>query len=718
MSLFFHRKTLALIFLIGSLFLFSLSISYAQGPGAEIRVNKVDVSSFPTIRIFTTPLNNGKVVPDLTQEDFRVYEDGALRPITEVGQTYVGTQVAIVLDASGSFKLPGVTDPNKRRYDEAIDAIDALVLDESHQWIDIENRRDWLMLMAPTTSTEFDVIQDWTNAYTAIHNAAFQSQPVDGNTPLLKMLQDAMKRMKDLDDYRARSKFLLVFSDGVDRISAQDITDVLNRAHGLGVTILSVKIGPANAGAAKNLQRLAEETDGAYAVYNGPDSLAPLYSLIQSQGYQYVVSYQSAIKTSGDHAGQLGVVRNGREYKSDLYSIPVSPLPPAVLIADPDTYQKDEPNPKLLDGKVIERVTDDWQADLKDIEPKGIPIPVIVSFPDGHRRDITEVLYEVNGNVVAKLPPTETFFWDFTKLDVGEHHFTLIVTVRDSIGLEGKSEPARVTVIVRKPEAPQNSVISGEMPGGAGDQLILTDKNGQPVSSVTVSQDGSYQFTGLPAGEYYIKNMSRERGVTEAGPVIVDGVNAVVVPGDVFGKEPIAPPPDPRQNIWFWIPWILALMALAFAVYVYIKRPQAVMAGLATVTTKVQEVTQPFRGRRGLQYRANASLLPIIDDMGNTGKPIPITAQSVRIGRDPAQAQIVFSDPTVSRYHARIVEESDGVFLLYDEGSTSGTYVNDMRVEHEPVRLAAGDLIEFGRVKVRFNPGPLDTEVTEPFLGR
>jgi len=713
----FSSRLTVIILFIGVLLFFPLLVSHAQGPAIDVHINKVDVANFPLIRIFATPLNNGKVVPDLTDKDFRVYEDGTARPVTEVGQTYVGTAVAIVMDASSSFKLPGITDPNKRRFDAAIDAIDELALNENRQWIDIKNRRDWLMLMAPTNATGFDVVQDWTNAYTAIHNAAYQSQPVDGYTPLLKMLQDAMKRMKDLGDYRERAKFLLVFSDGVDRISAQEITDVLNRANGMGVTILSVKIGPANAGDAKNLQRLAEETDGAYTVYSGSDSLAPLYSLIKSQGYQYAISYQSAINASGDHVGQIGVVKGDREYKSELYSIPVTPLPPKVFIADPDSFRKNPDDPEPLDGKIINRVTDDWRVSLEDIEPKGMPVPVIVSFPDGHQRDITQVIYEVNGSVVAKLPPTETFFWDFTKLSQGENELTIIVSVRDSLGIEGRSEPTQVTVVVKKPDPPQSSAILGEIPGGSGDQLILADDNGQPVSSVTVADDGSYQFANLAAGEYIIKDMSRQRGVTEAGPVVVDGVNAVTVPGDVFGTEPIPPIPDPRKDIWYWIPWILALMALGFAIFVFIKRPQAVMAGLATVSTKVQDVTQPFRARRGLQYQTNAALVPIVDDMGNTGKAIPLPAQTSRIGRDPSQAQIIFSDATVSRLHARIVEESDGVFLLYDEGSSSGTYVNDIRVEHEPVQLAVGDLIEFGRVKVKFAPGP-ETEMTEPFLGR
>jgi len=65
-------------------------------------------------------------------------------------------------------------------------------------------------------------------------------------------------------------------------------------------------------------------------------------------------------------------------------------------------------------------------------------------------------------------------------------------------------------------------------------------------------------------------------------------------------------------------------------------------------------------------------------------------------------ANIVFNEPTVSRLHARIVEEEDGAFRIYDEGAANGTYVN-----YEPVTMAGqwlqhNDLINLGRVQLQF----------------
>ena len=95
-------------------------------------------------------------------------------------------------------------------------------------------------------------------------------------------------------------------------------------------------------------------------------------------------------------------------------------------------------------------------------------------------------------------------------------------------------------------------------------------------------------------------------------------------------------------------------------------------------------------------------LIPLQGDDGTPGQAIPILARSLYIGRDQSRAQIVFDDPTVSRLHARLVEEVEGVFMLHDEGSASGTFVNDERIDLQPRELHSGDLIEFGRQRVIF----------------
>ena len=109
-----------------------------------------------------------------------------------------------------------------------------------------------------------------------------------------------------------------------------------------------------------------------------------------------------------------------------------------------------------------------------------------------------------------------------------------------------------------------------------------------------------------------------------------------------------------------------------------------------------------------------AYLIPLQGDAGTPGAPIAITAHSLYIGRDQSRAQIVFADPSVSRLHARLVEEVDGVFMLHDEGSASGTFVNDERVDLQPRELHSGDLIEFGRQRVIYHSAVQFGDVASP----
>jgi pSer/pThr/pTyr-binding forkhead associated (FHA) protein len=64
------------------------------------------------------------------------------------------------------------------------------------------------------------------------------------------------------------------------------------------------------------------------------------------------------------------------------------------------------------------------------------------------------------------------------------------------------------------------------------------------------------------------------------------------------------------------------------------------------------------------------------------------------LGRDDATADLVISDPGVSRRHARVMTE-DGAVILEDLGSSNGTYVNGERISGA-VELTAGDEIQIG----------------------
>ena len=100
----------------------------------------------------------------------------------------------------------------------------------------------------------------------------------------------------------------------------------------------------------------------------------------------------------------------------------------------------------------------------------------------------------------------------------------------------------------------------------------------------------------------------------------------------------------------------------------------------------------------------------VYDESGQL-RIFPLTREWTRIGRSLA-ADVRFDDPTVSRRHALIVRQPDGVRLL-DDRSLNGVFVNGTRVDGRT--LSDGDEIVVGRYHLLFLSVPaLEAETRAP----
>ncbi len=93
----------------------------------------------------------------------------------------------------------------------------------------------------------------------------------------------------------------------------------------------------------------------------------------------------------------------------------------------------------------------------------------------------------------------------------------------------------------------------------------------------------------------------------------------------------------------------------------------------------------PIVSDQGVFLIVNRQMIPLVK---------PVTTFGRYLGND-----IVFHEEFLSRYHAEIAYE-DGKYILYDNNSTSGTYVNGKKIEK--CVLNSGDLVSLANINLMF----------------
>ena len=113
---------------------------------------------------------------------------------------------------------------------------------------------------------------------------------------------------------------------------------------------------------------------------------------------------------------------------------------------------------------------------------------------------------------------------------------------------------------------------------------------------------------------------------------------------------------------------------------------------LALLSPEDRAVVAEIQGSKG------EKAMILIARGANKGSRFLITAEGATIGRS-ASSSIFLDDVTVSRTHATISKQGNS-FLLKDEGSLNGTYINNISVtEHA---LVSGDEFQIGKFHLLF----------------
>src|SRR5580704_9220938 len=95
----------------------------------------------------------------------------------------------------------------------------------------------------------------------------------------------------------------------------------------------------------------------------------------------------------------------------------------------------------------------------------------------------------------------------------------------------------------------------------------------------------------------------------------------------------------------------------------------------------------------------NDSLSSVGWELEIGGLRLPISEAAIVLGRDPA-CDLPIPDERVSWQHLRL-ELRDGIPLITDLGSSNGTYLDGVRIDHEPQSIAREAIIQLGSTRAR-----------------
>jgi Ca-activated chloride channel homolog len=231
-----------------------------------------------TVALYATVTDSDqRLVPDLVESDFEVYDNGKLQAITSFDNRPLPITVVVMLDSSGSMTL----------------ALD-LVKSAAEQFLLRMMPEDQGMVGAFN-----DKIQFLPDAFTSSRDELIRSlKNLDFGYPT--RLYDAVSEsMTQLNGIPGR-KVVLVFTDGDDNASKVGSGDVTDRARAEDVMIYSVGLEnvyfngqqKVRSSPDRGLKRMSEETGGGFFLLKKTDELGATFTRVAQELHsQYVLGF-------------------------------------------------------------------------------------------------------------------------------------------------------------------------------------------------------------------------------------------------------------------------------------------------------------------------------------------------------------------------------------------------------------------------------------------
>ncbi len=477
-------------------------------------------------------------------------------------------------------------------------------------------------------------------------------QPVDN--PSLDILSQALDVASDETPRPGMERAILFITSPLAGDPASGLQELIGRAIEQRVRIYIWYISSGytfESLQADQLEDLAAQTGGSFLAFSAEETIPSPEIFLNGLRNIYRLIYTTQIASAGNHRLAVEIQNGDRLITTPVleYSFDLQPPDPAFIspVAQITRQVEESESQGLLQ-----------QLDATDLLPKEHPLQVLIDFPDGRTRSLVATRLYVDGELVAEhtRPPFDQFTWDLSEYGSSGRHLLQVEAV-DSLGMVGKSIETPVDVIVELP---------------AANLLVSVVQNAPALLGVIVVLSGAIMFLVLiVTGKIRPHALTRPAGFRRARRQ--NGKQ--VVQQDVPVQQAILRVEADGRRFSGW-------------------------------------VSRLHWPQRRLAPQALAYLVPLPgSDETTSASPISIDANEVTLGSDKNLAVLAFDDPSVDGLHARLTRGEDDSFLLADQGSIAGTWINYTPVDRSGTRLHHGDTIYIGRVGFQF-------KVRDPALNR
>ncbi|MCC7360789.1 MAG: FHA domain-containing protein [Anaerolineales bacterium] len=677
------------------------ALAQDDAPGAaRAQLTGVNSAAFPEISAFVRVNGaDGAHTAGLPAAAFTLTENAMPVSGLRVAEEAVGVQVVFVLDSTDAFKTRdanGVT-----RLEQIQTALTAYTQGGLRAGLDdvtILTSEGPLIEHSPDPAAVAQAVAGYTSTFAGVADP-------------FTLLNTGLDYASDVPRQPGMARFLIFLSNGFNRpdVSGQ-LADAATRSAAAQAPIYTLYVGPEGGEgttSAAHLQTLAEATGAARLLFTGPASLDPFYQMLAQYTRQYHLTYRSTLAVTGQHTLAATVSAAGTTLPAGEVVFPLRVEAPTVTLGS-------------LPPSVV-RVAAAAGADPALANPTAQDVPLTVDFPDGHPRSLQALELVVDGVVVSSAAAVTTtpsaLSWPLTAYAASADH-VLAVRVVDELGLAAASLPVTVTVSLQEPAVAIAPVVTvptevldrpgwpllalallgvllaaavgvlawwaltraqrarvAEAAQAAADPTVTVPNVIRPPSARSTPRKVRRLAPAAPIAEAATAARTEAAGPARKAVPGTAPLTAPPAPGAALSAPPpisVTQPGAPRAEGRSWLPHV-ALPALRWPT-----RPTA-----APLAAAYLEVVEPGGG-------------------GAPQADIAVTGVTLTLGRDAALAEAVFHDRSVSRLHARLVH-ANGVFRLYDAGSTSGTWINYSPIANGAgPELKHGDLINLGRVQLRF----------------